>query len=204
MTQPFLPAFRSGVLRGTLAAWLLIATALVHALGLGLGQPVAVDEAAGWRLAAPAAGARIELATGQVQTVPLGEVVVGAFESARVLVPGVPSAHDRYQLEFELRPEGAAPVRVGASALVGRAGDASGERLVFDFGAEPVRVSFGRGGVLSVRFRPLDLADNGRYDLYAEVRLVTPPAELPEPDLVWQLGLGLILLVAVRAYRRRR
>ena len=87
--------------------------------------------------------------------------------------------------------------------MVGRAGDAHGERLTFDFGAEPVQIGFGRGGVLSVHFRPLDLADNGRYDLYAEVRLVSPPAELPEPDLVWQLGAGWVLLALVRHLRRR-
>ena len=133
----------------------------------------------------------------------LGELVVGAFDSARVLVPGVPADEDRYRLEFELQPEGSAPVHISASAVVGRAGDAHGERLTFDFGAEPVQIGFGRGGVLSVHFRPLDLADNGRYDLYAEVRLVSPPAELPEPDLVWQLGLGLVLLALVRHLRRR-
>lgn len=187
------------------AAVLLFASLFVHAFGIGLEGPFesTPTATAGWWHAQPAAETRVELQAGEARTLALGELVVGAFDSTRVLVPGVPADTDRYRLDFELQPDRGAPVRISASAVVGRAGDAHGERLTFDFGAEPVQIGFGRGGVLSVHFRPLDLADNGRYDLYAEVRLVTPPAELPEPDLVWQFGLGLVLLVVLRRLRRR-
>lgn len=200
---PRIPSFDA--LRGLCAFLLLAASVFAHAFGLGLGGSSDTEPAAraGWWYAAPGVETRFELQAGETRMLPLGELVVGAFDSARVLVPGVPADEDRYRLEFELQPEGSAPVHLSASAVVGRAGDANGERLTFDFGAEPVQIGFGRGGVLSVHFRPLDLAGNGRYDLYAEVRLVSPPAELPEPDLVWQLGLGLVLLALVRRLRRR-